>query len=67
MLRYEHSMSNIFLSSLVGLSFLKRANVNILKLSEHSNTVPKKKNKIKKNPGVCVIKLTKGSENASLK
>lgn len=43
MLRYEHSMSNIFLSSLVGLSFLKRANVNILKLSEHSNTVPKKK------------------------
>lgn len=46
MLRYEHSMSNIFLRSLVGLGFLKRANVNILKLSEHSNTVPKKKKKI---------------------
>lgn len=66
MLRYEHSMSNIFLRSLVGLGFLKRANVNILKLSEHSNTVPKKKKK-KKNPGGCVIKLTKGSENACLK
>lgn len=47
MLRYEHSMSNFFLSSLMGLGFLKRAYVNILKLSEHSNTVPKKK----KNPG----------------
>lgn len=49
MLRYEHSMSNFFLSSLVGLGFLKRAYVNILKLSEHSNTVPKKKKKSRGN------------------